>query len=712
MRPRPAVLPALSALLAGLIAVPLTVPSAQADPAVTVTVNAQAGLETVDEAAIGVNHAIWDAQLGTDAVADLMKDAGVRAMRYPGGSYSDIYHWRDHTAPGGYVAPNTDFDHFMAGVRRAGAQAVVTANYGTGTPAEAAEWVRYANVEKGYGVKYWEIGNELYGNGHYGSGWEADDHPDKSPTGYATLVRDYALAMKAVDPTIKVGAVLTTPGEWPDGITASGDAGPWNQAVLSVAGPVVDFAILHWYPSGDTAAQVLTKTDRIADAVRLVREQSRRLAGKELGIAMTEINTSFGRNTQPGALFAADAYATLMANGVFTVDWWNVHNGIGRVSTVAGHTDYDDYGLLSSATCTPDGTTCQPALNTPFAPYHAISMVSRFARPGDQFVAASATDPLVRAHAARRADGGLAVMLVNQAPDAAKTVSLRYAGYVPAADAQVLTFANGDTGITDLPAPGLDTRSGDHGPTTSGNAVISGGETSVETMRTATNHTTSGPPSAATLPPYSITTLLLRPAGSTAGPAAPPRPAAGAVTDTTATLTWPAPPAGVKYEVHRHAGVGDEQWGETTGTSFTAANLTPGTRYTVNLVARDNAGRVSWSSPPLTFTTGTPATSTCAVTFRETTNWGSGYVADIEIANTGAETLDGWTLSYTWPTTWQQVSSGWNATWTQTGTEVRVSSTTRLTPGTTTTAGFVGAYQGPNVRPTTYRLNGTLCTTR
>ncbi|ONI87728.1 alpha-L-arabinofuranosidase [Saccharothrix sp. ALI-22-I] len=668
MRSRLVALPALVAL----VAVPLTIPAAQADPAVTVTVNARAGLETVDPAAIGVNHAIWDAQLGTDAVADLMKDAGVRAMRYPGGSYSDIYHWRDHTAPGGYVAPNTDFDHFMAGARRAGAQAVVTANYGTGTPEEAAEWVRYANVEKGYGVKYWEIGNELYGNGHYGSAWEADDHPDKSPAGYANLVRDYAIAMKAVDPTIKIGAVLTTPGEWPDGITASGDAGTWNQVVLSVAGPVVDYGIVHWYPGGDTAAQVLTKTDRVADAIRLVREQSRRHAGKDLAIAMTEVNTSFGRNTQPGALFAADAYATLLANGVFTVDWWNVHNGIGRVSTVAGHTDYDDYGLLSSASCTADGTTCQPALNTPFAPYHAISMVSRFARPGDQLVAASATDPLVRAHAARRADGGLAVMLVNQDPDAVKTVSLRYAGYAPADAAQVLTFANGDTGIA----------------------------------------TAAGTASTATLPPYSITTLVLRPSGSTAGPAAPPRPSAGSVTDTTATLTWAAPPAGVKYEVHRHTGVGAEQWGETTGTSFTAANLTPGTRYTVNLVARDNAGRVSWSSPPLTFTTGTPTTSTCAVTFRETTNWGSGYVADIEIANTGTETQDGWTLTYTWPTTWQQVSSGWNATWTQTGTEVRVSNTTRLAPGATTTAGFVGAYQGPNVRPTTYTLNGTLCTTR
>ena len=650
-------------------------PAAQAeDSAVDVVVNARAGLERVSDVAIGVNHAIWDPELGTPAVADLMRNAGVQAMRYPGGSYSDIYHWRTHTAPGGYVAPNTDFDTFMAGVRRAGAQPIVTANYGTGTPEEAADWVRYANLEKGYGVKYWEIGNELYGNGHYGAQWEADDHPDKSPAQYATLVRDYARAMKAVDPTVKIGAVLTTPGEWPDGITAAGDAGTWNQVVLSIAGQEVDFGIVHWYPGGESGPEVLPKTNRITDAVRMVREQARRYAGKDLGIAMTELNTTYGRNTQPGALFAADAYATLMANGVFTTDWWNVHNGIERVSTINGQTDFHDFGLLSSGTCTSDGSQCEPELNTPFAPYHALAMLSRFARPGDQLVGASASDPLVKVHAARRTDGGLAVLLINQDPDAGRTVELDYAGYTPATAAQVLTYGNGDPGIT----------------------------------------TTSGTASAVTLPPYSLTTLLLRQSTQVSLPAAPGRPDASAVTDRTATVAWPATAPGVKYEVHRQLGTTSEQWGETTGTSFTIRNLDPVTRYTVNVLARDAAGRVSWASPPLTFRTAAPATSTCAVRFTETTNWGNGYVADVEVTNTGADPVDSWTLSFTWPTTWQRVDSGWNATWTQEGTTVRVTNADGnrvLEPGAGTTVGFVGAYQGPNVQPAAFTLNGTLCAT-
>ncbi|GAA1773891.1 cellulose binding domain-containing protein [Luedemannella helvata] len=671
MRPTVVALAALA-----LTASALATPAYAAEPDARVTVNARAGLATVSDAAVGVNHAVWDSQLGTDAVADLLKDAGVQLMRYPGGSYADIYHWRDNTAPGGYVAPNTDFDHFMSGVNRAGAQAMIIANYGGGTPQEAADWVRYANVEKNYGVKYWEIGNEIYGNGHYGSAWENDEHADKSPAAYATNVKAYAEAMKAVDPTIKIGLVLTTPGNWPDGIVAGGDDGSWNKVVLSIAGPSVDFAILHWYPGGSNGPDLFTKTEHITDMAWLVRKQIDQYAGgRKLGIAMTELNTDFGRNTQPGALFAADAYASLMAAGVFSIDWWNVHNGMGTVSTVAGHTDYNDFGLLSSANCTEDNSVCQPPLNTPFAPYFGLSMTAKFARPGDQLIRAGSTDPLVKAHAARRANGDLAVMLINQDPAAARTVSLSYAGYSPASAAQVLTFGNGDTAIA----------------------------------------TTTGTATSATLPPYSLTTLILHPSGSVAGPAAPGQPTASAVTDRAATISWPASSGAVKYELYRQNGTTSEQWGETTGTSFAVGNLTPGTRYTANVVARDGAGRVSWASPPITFQTGTPASSDCAVTLTDASNWGNGFVGSVDITNNDTNAIDSWTLTFSWPTTWQQLSSGWNGTWSQTGRTVKVSNVDwnqKIAPGATINVGFVGSYSGPNVAPTLFTLNGKPCTTR
>ncbi|MCK2213671.1 cellulose binding domain-containing protein [Actinomadura sp. ATCC 31491] len=674
-------LPAASAVLLALTV--LNAPAARAadDPSpVAVTVNARAALATVPETGIGSNHAIWDTNLGTDDTADKLKAAGVKLLRYPGGSYSDIYHWETHTAPGGYVAPNTDFDTFMRGVRRTGAQAMVTANYGTGTAAEAAAWVRQANVVKGYGIKLWEIGNENYGNGHYGTAWEADDHADKSPAEYARNVVAYADAMKAVDPTIKIGAVLTTPANWPDALVGEGDAGTWNKVVLSTAGPKIDFVIVHWYPGA------LDRTGHVPDMIQLTREQIARYAGPDadrIGIAMTEFNTgssSNGTNTQPGALAAADSYATLLANGVFTVDWWNVHNGIGTVTEVAGHTDYGDFGLLSSGTCTADGSVCEPALNTPFAPYYALQMVSRFARPGDQFVRAATDQPEVSAHAARRPNGDLAVMLVNTSQDTSYPVTIGYAGYRPAAGAPtVLTHTNGATAITTA---------------------------------------TSGTATAQTLPPLSLTTIVLHPAASQAGlPGAPGQPKAANVTDRAATLSWPAAAPGArpiaKYEIHRQNGAVTEQLGETSGTSFTVGNLTPGTRYTVNVLARDTGGGLSWASPPLTFTTGTPATSTCSVRLTDQNDWASGYVGGLDITNNGAP-LNGWTLTFSWPRPWQSLGSGWSAVWTQTGSEVKVVNDPAnpvLPTGGTVTVGYVGNYSGPNVLPSVFTLNGTVCHT-
>jgi hypothetical protein len=656
--------------VAACVAASLGAPAAAADdPApVTVTVNARSGLDTVATTALGVNDAVWDAQLGTTAVSGLLGAAGVKMIRYPGGSYADIYHWKDNTAPGGYVAPDTDFDTFMGSVQRIGAQPMIIANYGTGSAQEAADWVRYANVTMGYGAKYWAIGNENYGNGHYGTAWESDDHTDLSPAQYANEVIAYSDAMKAVDPTIKIGAVLTMPANWPDGLVGAGDPGTWNQTVLKLAGSHIDFADIHWYPGGSSAADSLTKTGQLDDALYLLRRQLDAYA-PGAGISLTETNVGVGQDTQPGALFLADAYSGLLENGVFTVDWWNVHNGMGTVSTVAGQTDYGDFGMLSSGNCDTGSTVCEPPMNTPFAPYQALTVVSQFAHPGDQMIRAGTDDPLVKVHASLRPNGDLGVLLLNEDPDNAKPVTLNYQGYSPGAPT-VLSYGNGDA------AP----HAGD----------------------------------ARTLPPYSITLLTLHPAGSPAGlPGAPAQPTASTVTDRGATISWPAATAGkhpiAKYEVFRQNGAISEELGETSATSLAVGNLVPGTRYTVTVLARDTAGGVSRSSLPLTFATGTPATSSCTVKFSDTNDWGNGFVGQIDVTNNGTSRLAGWTLAFTWPTGWQSADSGWNGTWSQSGRTVRVTDSPALAAGGSTSVGFVGSYSGPNIPPGSFTVNGTVC---
>ena len=167
----------------------------------------------------------------------------------------------------------------------------------------------------------------------------------------------YAEAMKAVDPDIKIGAVLTMPGNWPDGIVGAGDAGTWNQEVLTRAGPAHRLrrrALVSRRRHGRRGARPDQPARRrdvpAAPADRPVRRRRTPAASR---ISLTETNVGVGQNTQPGALFLADAYSGLLENGVFTVQWWNVHNGIGTVSTVAGQRDYGDFGCSPAAAAPP-----------------------------------------------------------------------------------------------------------------------------------------------------------------------------------------------------------------------------------------------------------------------------------------------------------------------------------------------------------------------
>ena len=455
---------------------------ASAAPTVAVTVDAGSALGTVPSTGVGLNTAVYDAYL-TDATAtSLMRAAGVRQLRYPGGSVADVYHWKTHTVSGGsWAAPGTDFDHFMATAKAVGAQPILTANYGSGTPQEAADWVKYANVDKGYGVKYWEIGNEVYGNGHYGSGWEGDTHADKSPTAYATNLLAYAKAMKAVDPTVKIGAVLTTPGGWPDAVTASGDSADWNHTVLAIAGKSIDFAIVHWYPGGTATSDLLNSPTRIPAITSTLRSLIANYAGAHsasVEIAVTETDGDFSpaKTSQAAALYAPDTYMSWLEHGAVNVDWWDLHNGPGKPTTVNGETDYQDEGVLSVGSCS--GGTCEPTAETPFPTYWGIRSLTALAQPGDTMVKSSTGSPSVAVHAVRTGSGDLNVMLINKDPQNPAQVSLSYAGFTPApGTATTVSYTKGGTALT-----------------------------------TAARGTAA----AQTLPPYSITTLQLKPASTTA----------------------------------------------------------------------------------------------------------------------------------------------------------------------------------------------------
>jgi hypothetical protein len=414
---------ALAGAMALVAAGVATVTAANSEAAVsaTVAVNVGSAKGTVPTMGQGLNAAVWDGRMNDASQPALLKGAGVRALRYPGGSYGDIFHWKDNTATGGYVAPGTGFDQFMTTAKAAGTQPVLIANYGSGTAQEAADWVTYANKTKGYGVTYWEIGNEVYGNGHYGSGWEKDDHADKSPKAYATNALEYISKMKAVDPSIKIGVVLTTPGNWPDGQKAGGDSADWNNTVLSIVGGKADFGIIHWYPTSKSATENLGKPSaEIPTMTSSLRSLYAKYNAANMGIAVTEMNAAYQDDSATAGLFAADSYLTWWENGVFNTDWWQLRNGNdGKTSTNDdGTTNYNEAGIVSV------GGNGAPPVDTPFPTYYGLTLAGRIGAPGDTLVAASSNNPQLIAHAVKTASGGVNVLLINEDLNNSTAVSL------------------------------------------------------------------------------------------------------------------------------------------------------------------------------------------------------------------------------------------------------------------------------------------------
>ena len=120
---------------------------------------------------------------------------------------------------------------------------------------------------------------------------------------------------------------------------------------------------------------------------------------------------------------------------------------------------------------------------------------------------------------------------------------------------------------------------------------------------------------------------------------------------------------------------------------------------------------VSPTTPAPTTPPPSPGTGTCRVTYASN-SWGTGFTANVTIANTGPSQLNGWTLQYSLPTG-QQVTNVWNANVTQNGSAVTARNlgwNGTIAPGGTASFGYQGTLNGTYTAPTAFTLNGEACT--
>ncbi len=673
-------------LLAAVLTVPgfLRLPPASAATGAQVTVNAGTSLGTIPSTAYGVNQAAWDADLLDSSLPGLISASGATYQRYPGGSLSDGYHWQSNTTETSYANPSNTFDAFMSMAQKAGTQPIITVDYGAGTAQEAAGWVQYAN--KGgsgyngpvptysggsstghtYGIKYWEIGNEVYGDGTYGSSWEYNTHT-LGPTTYADNVVSFSQAMKAVDPTIKVGLVVTTPGYWPDGVTSSTSPSPWNDTVLPIACPSVDFVIVHWYPNtGTDPAQALGTPSQIASTISAVRSKLNEYCGSRASSIQIFVTETNGGSYNPGsratgwasAMFLDDTYMTFLENGVANIDWWEVH---------------DD--LISTGACATSGSPCDPPAETPFPPYYGLQMLSKLGVAGDTMVSSSSNQSLLAVHAVKQANGKLAVLLDNKDPNNSYTVSVGINGYSASSATTIYSYGENSTGIT----------------------------------------SSSGSGTSVTVAPYSLTTIVFSPSGSatptpTATKTPTPTPTAGITPTPTPTKTpTPTPTAGIT----------PTPTPTKTPTPTPTAGITPTPTPTTGVTPTPTPTKTPTPTPTAGITpTPTPTQtsgSSCKVTYTVTSQWPGGFGANLSITNTGTTTINGWTLTFTFANG-QTITQLWNGSFTQSGANVTVTNVSyngSIAPGAAVSSapGFNASWTGTNSAPTAFSLNGVACAT-
>jgi alpha-N-arabinofuranosidase len=233
----------------------------------------------------------------------LLKELDSPVYRWPGGNFVSGYHWTDGIGPRDRRPPRKNpawrgiehndygLDEFLAFCRLLGTEPYIAVNSGLGDVKAAADEVQYANgaadtpmgklrAQHGhpqpYGVKFWSIGNEMYG------GWQLGHMPLER---YVEKHNQFAEAMRKIDPSIKLIAV--------------GSVGKWSETMLGHCAGQMDLMSEHFYCGAqkDLAAHVRQIPDNvrhIAEAHRRYRREIPALAGKDIRVALDEWNYWYG----------------------------------------------------------------------------------------------------------------------------------------------------------------------------------------------------------------------------------------------------------------------------------------------------------------------------------------------------------------------------------------------------------------------------------
>ncbi len=295
---------------------------------------------------------IWDpdAMKPVPEYVQLAKLAGITVARWPGGCETHHYNWKKTVGPVSW-RPMQKFGlhEFLVWCRAVGAEPLITIADYWGSFRDAADLVEYLNAPVGanptggkdwaavraaqghpepWNVVWFEYGNETYHGDHLG-------RHKMTPEQYARRFILYRRAMKAVDPRVKLGAVVQGDNEW-------------GRTVMRMCGREMDFIITHTYIPGAWRDQIKQwKARQVAEACvaadwqiretyKALRQMAREECGRDdLPLAVTEYNGGFVqekpvpyRHSLAVALRNADHIRVMLdpAERVLMANFWQYSN--------------------------------------------------------------------------------------------------------------------------------------------------------------------------------------------------------------------------------------------------------------------------------------------------------------------------------------------------------------------------------------------------
>ena len=395
---------------------------------------------------VGEDSAIPNTDGVRDDVFAALEALQVPAIRWPGGCYADLYHWRDgigertpreNMAWGGTEEPNTFGTHeFFNLAERLGAKTYLNVNLGSGTVEEAADWLEYISGtgqtalalerrangrNEPWQIDYLSIGNETWGcGGRMRPNYYADLYTHWASFMFADEQKPVMIVAGPHDGNIEFAdEVLDHPmiGEVSDGISLHFYTLPTSD--WAKKGAATGFPESEWASALERTLRMdglIEKTVEVIDAHEHLGEDYH-LYVDEWGMWVDETE---GRSSLWQQNTIRDAVVAALNLNIF-------HKHADRVpmTNIAQMVNVLQAMILTEG----EAMILTPTYHVyeMFTPFHGAASLP-VSLDGPEYRHGEIAFPALSASAARRTDGGVVVGLVNADPSNAHEVSMERIG--------------------------------------------------------------------------------------------------------------------------------------------------------------------------------------------------------------------------------------------------------------------------------------------